>query len=128
MSGGRGAGDSSSVLQGGGKDLTRAAGQVKDGEVEAKKKKANVKDANTEAIRKEFEQREKATLSGLKKSIEKLIEGNSTLRQFKNQMLIDVTPEGLRIQIIDEQNRPMFDTSSAELKPYSCLLYTSRCV
>ena len=119
MSGGRGAGDSSSVLQGGGKDLTRAAGQVKDGEVEAKKKKANVKDANTEAIRKEFEQREKATLSGLKKSIEKLIEGNSTLRQFKNQMLIDVTPEGLRIQIIDEQNRPMFDTSSAELKPYS---------
>ena len=41
------------------------------------------------------------------------------LRQFKNQLLIDVTPEGLRIQIIDEKNRPMFDTSSAELKPYS---------
>lgn len=41
------------------------------------------------------------------------------LRQFKNQLLIDVTPEGLSIQIIDEQNRPMFDTSSVELKPYS---------
>ena len=31
----------------------------------------------------------------------------------------NVTPEGLRIQIIDEKNRPMFDTSSAELKPYT---------
>ena len=37
----------------------------------------------------------------------------------QNQLLIDVTAEGLRIQIIDEKNRPMFDTSSAELKPYS---------
>lgn len=119
MSGGRGTGDSSSVLQGGGKDLTRAAGQVKDGDIEAKKKKVNVKEASAEALRKEFEKREKMVLSGLKQDIEKLIEGNSVLRQFKNQMLIDVTPEGLRIQIIDEKNRPMFDTSSAELKPYS---------
>ena len=30
-----------------------------------------------------------------------------------------MTPEGLRIQIIDEKNRPMFDLSSPELKPYS---------
>lgn len=119
MSGGRGTGDSSSVLQGGGKDLTRASGQVKDGEIEAKKKKGNVIEASAEALRKEFEKREKMVLSGLKQDIEKLIEGNSVLRQFKNQMLIDVTPEGLRIQIIDEKNRPMFDTSSAELKPYS---------
>ena len=52
-----------------------------------------------------------------KQSMEKLIESNSTLRQFKNQLLMDVTTEGLRIQIIDEKNRPMFDTSSAELKP-----------
>ena len=37
-------------------------------------------------------------------------------------MLMDVTTEGLRIQIIDEKNRPMFDTSSAELKPYSKMI------
>ena len=72
-----------------------------------------------EFFQKEFERREKATLNELKQSIERLIEGNSMLRQFKNQLLMDVTTEGLRIQIIDEQNRPMFDTSSAELKPYS---------
>lgn len=119
MSGGSGAGDATSILKGGGKDLTSSSGQVKSGDVQARKKAPSLKDAKAEELRKEFEQREKATLSGLKQSIERLIENNSMLRQFKNQLLIDVTPEGLRIQIIDEQNRPMFDTSSAELKPYS---------
>ena len=124
MSGGSGAGDATSILNGGGKDLTSSAGQVKDGDVESKKRGATVREAKTEQLkteqlRKEFERREKATLNQLKQSIEQLIEGNSMLRQFKSQLLMDVTTEGLRIQIIDEQNRPMFDTSSAELKPYS---------
>ena len=69
--------------------------------------------------RKAFEEREKVVLAELKENIEKLIESNPALKQFKSQLLIDITSEGLRIQIVDEQNRPMFDTSSAELKPYT---------
>lgn len=117
--GGSGTGDSSSVLHGGGKDLSRSSGQVKDGDLESKKKAINLKETNAEMLRKEFEQREKAMLGELKKNIEKLIESNPALKQFKNQLLIDVTSEGLRIQIVDEQNRPMFDSSSADLKPYT---------
>ncbi len=121
MSGGSGAGDATSILKGGGKSLTSTSGQVKDGDVEAaqRKKLPNTRDAKTEDLRKEFERREKLSLNELKGNIEKLIEANSMLRQFKNQLLMDVTSEGLRIQIIDEKNRPMFDSSSAELKPYS---------
>jgi len=119
MSGGSGTGDATSVLKGGGKDLTSSSGQVKDGEVQAQKKSTPIREARAEELRREFEQREKVALGELKQNIEKLIENNSTLRQFKNQLLIDVTPEGLRIQIMDEKNRPMFDTSSAELKPYT---------
>ena len=124
MSGGSGAGDATSILQGGGKDLTSSAGQVKNGEVEAKKRGATVREAkpSPDDLRKEFERRERASLGELKQNIEKLIDGNAMLRQFKNQLLIDVTPEGLRIQIIDEKNRPMFDSSSAELKPYSKII------
>ena len=118
MMGGTGMGDATSILKGGGKDLTSSSGQVKRGEVEAKTKGVTLREAKAE-LRKEFERKEKAKLNELKKDIEKLIENNSILRQFKNQLLIDVTSEGLRIQIIDEKNRPMFDTSSAELKPYS---------
>ena len=106
-----GSASANSILKGGGKDLTRSSGQVKQGDIQAR-------DA-AKAARKEFERREKASLNELKKNIEALIDANSVLRQFKNQLLIDVTSEGLRIQIIDEQNRPMFDTSSAELKPYT---------
>ena len=117
--GGAGTGDSSSVLKGGGKDLTRTAGQVKSGDIDAKSKTVNLKETNAEQARREFEEIEKVKLGELKQSIEKLIESNPALRQFKNQLLVDVTSEGLRIQIVDEQNRPMFDTSSAELKPYT---------
>ncbi|EXI68747.1 MAG: Chemotaxis protein MotB [Candidatus Accumulibacter adjunctus] len=117
--GGAGTGDSSSVLKGGGKDLTRTAGQVKSGDIDAKSKTVNLKETNAEQARREFEEIEKVKLGELKQSIEKLIESNPALRQFKNQLLVDVTSEGLRIQIVDEQNRPMFDTSSAELKPHT---------
>ncbi|MCP5228693.1 flagellar motor protein MotB [Accumulibacter sp.] len=117
--GGSGTGDSSSVLKGGGKDLTRSAGQVKNGDIDAKSKTINLKETNAERARKEYEEREKLVLGKLKENIEELIESNPALRQFKSQLLIDITSEGLRIQIVDEQNRPMFDTSSAELKPYT---------
>lgn len=119
MAGGSGVGDASSVIQGGGKDLTRTVGQVKEGEVEAKRKTINLKETNQEFLRKQFEAKEKAMLGELKQRIEKMIENNPSLKQFKNQLLLDITSEGLRIQIVDEQNRPMFDSSSAELKPYT---------
>lgn len=38
--------------------------------------------------------------------------------RFRSQIRTDVTPDGLQIQIMDEQNRPMFDSGSAMVKPY----------
>lgn len=112
--GGSGVGDASSIIMGGGKDLTRSSGQVKSGENEADKRKMSLK-----AQRADFERREREALESLKQRIEKLIDDSPQLRQFKNQLLLDITSEGLRIQIVDEQNRPMFDLASAELKPYT---------
>ncbi len=40
------------------------------------------------------------------------------LRQFRPQLLLDMTPDGLRIQILDQQNRPMFTTGSAVVQTY----------
>lgn len=114
MLGGSGSGDSSSVIQGGGEDLTRAHGQVKKGAIESPAKKINL-----QALKADFEKLEKQRLEGLKGDIESLIEASPTLKQFKSQLLLDITTEGLRIQIVDEQNRPMFDSASSELKPYT---------
>ncbi|MFO7543179.1 MAG: flagellar motor protein MotB [Thiobacillus sp.] len=114
MQGGSGSGDSSSVIKGGGQDLTRTAGQVKKGETEAEKKTYNLK-----AAKAEYERIEAAKLKQLKKRLEEAIDSNPTLKQFKRQLLIDITSEGLRIQIVDEQNRPMFNLASAELQSYT---------
>ena len=62
---------------------------------------------------------ERQRLEQLKAEIEAKIEASPTLSPFKNQMTIDITTEGLRIQIVDQTKRPMFNTGSAVLKYYS---------
>ena len=114
MQGGSGSGDSSSVIKGGGKDLSRKTGQVKKGESESKKKSYNL-----EAAKAELERVEAEKLKSLKGRLEAEIDANPTLKQFKRQLLLDITSEGLRIQIVDEQNRPMFNLAGAELQPYT---------
>ena len=47
------------------------------------------------------------------------IDKSQALKPFKDQLLLDITPEGLRIQIVDAQNRPMFDLGRANLKDYT---------
>lgn len=122
-SGGSGTGDATSILQGGGKDLTRKSGQVKDGDVERKRQKGQFsKDARQEISpdeKAQFAREEHFRLQTLKSEIEEMIESLPELSEFKNQLLLDITAEGLRIQIIDEQNRPMFDLSSDVLKPHA---------
>jgi chemotaxis protein MotB len=117
LAGGSGSGDSSSVIQGGGKDLTASHGQVKAGDVKAPKKTINL-----QKLKAEYEKAEQARLAGLKGELESLIDANPSLKQFKSQLLLDLTSEGLRIQIVDEKNRPMFDSASSEVKSYTRLI------
>lgn len=114
MSGGSGSGDSSSVIQGGGTDLTRRSGQVKKGDVQVEKKTYDLT-----AARQLLEKEEGMRLQALKAKIESTIEVNPLIKKYKNQLLLDITSEGLRIQIVDEQNRPMFALAKAELQPYT---------
>ncbi|HBS56567.1 MAG TPA: motility protein MotB, partial [Stenotrophomonas sp.] len=65
------------------------------------------------------QQRDKQQLEQLMKELQEAISKSQALEPFKDQLLLDLTPEGLRIQIVDKQNRPMFDLGSATLKPYT---------
>lgn len=114
MGGGAGSGDSSSVIAGGGRDLTATYGQVKKGDVEAEKKTINL-----QRLKADYERVEATRLETLKDELEAFINASPELSQFKSQLLIDLTTEGLRIQIMDEKNRPMFDSASSEVKPYT---------
>lgn len=61
-------------------------------------------------------------LEALQRALEKAVASSQALAPFKDQLLIDITPEGLRIQIVDAENRPMFDLGSPELRDYSRLI------
>ncbi len=114
MAGGSGSGDSSSVIKGGGEDLTRTAGQVKRGDSVPEKKTYDLQAAKAALAREEGQR-----LQMLKSRIEAAIEVNPMLKKYQNQLLLDITSEGLRIQIVDEKNRPMFALAKAELQPYT---------
>ncbi|VAW77367.1 Flagellar motor rotation protein MotB [hydrothermal vent metagenome] len=43
----------------------------------------------------------------------------AALKRFKDQLLIDITDDGLRIQIIDKTKRPMFSSGSSRLQAYA---------
>jgi len=74
------------------------------------------KAAEEEAKRMEQERRQ---LDALMQDLKEAINKSQALQPFKDQLLLDITPEGLRIQIVDAQNRPMFDLGSSRLKPHT---------
>lgn len=116
LMGGTSVGASDTLIKGGGgKDLTKKQGQVKPIEGPPGKKKA----IDAEEAKKALEKAEKEKLVELKMKLEKTIEDSPTLNKFKKQLILDITTEGLRIQIVDEQNRPMFESAKAELQPYA---------
>ncbi|MFO7954902.1 flagellar motor protein MotB [Thioalkalivibrio sp.] len=59
------------------------------------------------------EARDRESLETLQEALEEAVEQSQALEPFKDQLLLDITPDGLRIQIIDRENRPMFDSGSA---------------
>lgn len=112
LSGGSSVANTDSILVGGGEDFTRQEGQVLKGVVKEEK----VDEKTKKVLR---ERAERIRLEGLKKKIEQAIEANPSLKKFENQLLLDITSDGLRIQIVDEQNRPMFALGRADLQPYT---------
>jgi chemotaxis protein MotB len=64
------------------------------------------------------EQVEQERLEMLLQELQNKVEENPQLQKFKDQILFEITQDGLRIQIMDADNRPMFDVGSARLKPY----------
>lgn len=97
ISGGKKSSTSTSVIPGGGTDPMHADGEVG---------KTDSDDGDVKR------------LDELKRRLDDMIESSPVLKQFRPQLLIDITPEGLRIQIVDSSNRPMFDRSSAVVVSY----------
>ncbi len=111
MSGGDGSGDATSVIKGGGTDLTRSAGQVKRGANTSRKR-------TPYSEQEEKKKSEREDMRRLKSRIDEAIQMNLKLSEVRDQIRVEITPDGLRIQIIDDFKRPMFALGSAAVMPY----------
>ncbi len=67
----------------------------------------------------EWERFQDELLENLQLELGAAIENSQALEPFKDQLLLDIMPEGLRIQLVDKRNRPMFDLGSAVLRDYA---------
>lgn len=61
---------------------------------------------------------EQRRLLGLKQRIESVIQSKPQLRDLRSQLRMELTPEGLRIQIVDTEKRPMFTLGSDQVEDY----------
>jgi chemotaxis protein MotB len=111
LTGGSGSGDSSSVIKGGGEDLMRSAGQVKRGEVRSKNT------VNMAALREERERKDQAKFEALKTRVEDTLVKLPEWKDLKDQLRLEVTVDGLSIQIVDANNQPMFASGSSTVQP-----------
>jgi chemotaxis protein MotB len=111
MQGGTGAGASASIITGGGSDLTQSSGLSRRGDGKAKK-------STKEQKKSERAKQDAQKLAELSATISAIISNTPSLTEFSKQISLRMTPDGLQIQIVDDQKRPMFDSGSAIVKPY----------
>ena len=121
MGGDRSAEDSS-ILKGGGRDIStdqQGITRQSDGSTaRAEKTAARNDDDAVNQTQGSLERREQVRLHDLQVKLMAAIEANPVLRQFKQQIRIDSTLMGLRIEIVDSQKRPMFATARDIVEPY----------
>ncbi len=65
-----------------------------------------------------LEQMEQELLNMLLQELQNQLDENKNLEPYRDQINLTITQDGLRIQIFDAENRPMFALGSAKLQPY----------
>ncbi|WP_110687226.1 flagellar motor protein MotB [Salinicola aestuarinus] len=91
---------STSAIPGGGADPTASEGEVRKS------------DDGRQRIRPSDEQR---SLRALRDRLQSVIQSDAQLRELSSQLRMDFSPEGLRVQIVDSDRRPMFEIGSDRL-------------
>ena len=78
--------------------------------------------ASEAALRDEIARREAAEFSSAAESLRQAMQSMPELAELSKQLIIDQTPEGLRIQLVDQEGRSMFESNSARPNPRAQLL------
>ncbi len=111
MEGGQQVAERTSMIEGGGADLvTTMDGQVQKGSTSEEENEVEVEKQDAEI--------EQTKLEALKEKIQEKLDETPELSEFKDQIKLEMTSEGLRILIVDDQKRPMYKLASAQTEPH----------
>ncbi|MFP6557546.1 flagellar motor protein MotB [Paraburkholderia sp. B3] len=112
----------SSIVKGGGRDISTdqdgVTRQTDGSTARAEHTASKNEDDSMKQLKGSLERQEQARLHDLQIKLMAAIEANPVLRQYKQQIRIDSTLTGLRIEIVDSQKRPMFATARDVVEPY----------
>jgi len=73
----------------------------------------SLEQASEEALRKEMQARDEAAFASAAMSLRQALQDMPELAELSKQVMIDQTPEGLRIQLVDQDGRSMFREGAA---------------
>ena len=99
-------------LPGGGVDLLRP-----DAPLETRPEQARQQD-DEEALRQVQMQFDRLRIEALRNQLQQAIQARPELAEYSNQIRLEMVQDGLYIQIVDEQNRAMFDVGSPLVQPH----------
>jgi chemotaxis protein MotB len=74
--------------------------------------KAAAQDASTEALREALKKRDDAAFASAAQSLRQALQDMPELAELSKNIIVDQTPEGLRIQLVDQEGRSMFNEGS----------------
>lgn len=100
-------------------ELNSPAIQTKQFEKDANNKDSEPTEIDKNTIEEMAAEQERRKMEKLRDSLRSELDSSPALNKFSEQIKIDIVQDGLRIQILDKQQRPMFDLGSDKLKPYT---------
>lgn len=83
----------------------------------AAEREESIESASDERLQREMERRDEKAFKETEQKLKQAIEDSPELKDLAQNLLIDMTPEGLRIQIVDQEGKPMFESGSARPLP-----------
>ncbi|WP_370238141.1 flagellar motor protein MotB, partial [Brevundimonas sp.] len=119
--GGTSLGDDGSKSSGSMSVITQMAPEAPDSPDEAGQS-SNLAAASEDQLREEIARREAADFASAAESLRQAMQSMPELAELSKQLIIDQTPEGLRIQIVDQEGRSMFEENSARPNPRAQIL------
>ena len=109
LSGGQGSGDATRIIKGGGDNISKTVGE--ESRADADTEQRRISDSSVTDV--ENARKDKTKNELVKEDIQKKVDSDPELKNAKGQIFMDITSEGLRIQVVDEKGKPLFSSGGS---------------